>query len=113
MQAICQELFAEISPTLLHGDLWSGNYLISTEGRPYLIDPAVYYGHREVDIAMTKLFGGFGADFYAAYWEHFSRDSNETARNDLYQLYYLLVHLNLFGASYYNSVKGILGCYFF
>ncbi len=108
----CQNLFPEVKPSLLHGDLWSGNYLISKEGMPYLIDPATYYGHYEVDIAMSRLFGGFSRQFYAAYAEHFPEVGAEAERNDIYQLYYLLVHLNLFGGSYYGSVKHILGRYF-
>ncbi len=108
----CQNLFPETKPSLLHGDLWSGNYLISKNGTPYLIDPAVYFGHHEVDIAMTRLFGGFGPDFYGAYAERFPEVGGESARTDLYQLYYLLVHLNLFGKSYYSSVSSILKKYF-
>lgn len=107
-----EELFYNIKPSLLHGDLWSGNYLISTEGIPYLIDPAIYYGHHEVDIAMTKLFGGFGDSFYNAYQSIFPKDINTKARIEIYQLYYLLVHLNLFGRSYYSSVVSILKKYF-
>ena len=105
-------MFKNIKPALLHGDLWSGNYLISKEGIPYLIDPAVYYGHHEVDIAMSKLFGGFGSGFYNAYHSLFPKDSNTEVRIEIYQLYYLLVHLNLFGRSYYQSVKTILKKYF-
>ncbi len=105
-------LFTDIKPALLHGDLWSGNYLISNDGSPYLIDPAVYYGHNEVDIAMTKLFGGFDSSFYDAYNAHFKNDKNTLARIEIYQLYYLLVHLNLFGRSYYGSVNSILKKYF-
>ncbi len=104
--------FQNIKPTLLHGDLWSGNYLISKSGEPHLIDPAVYYGHNEVDIAMTKLFGGFGSSFYNAYHEIIPPDKHTSNRIELYQLYYLLVHLNLFGSSYYSSVKRILQKYF-
>ncbi|GAA3654259.1 fructosamine kinase family protein [Flavivirga jejuensis] len=105
-------LFTDIKPTLLHGDLWSGNYLISKDGTPYLIDPAVYYGHHEVDIAMTKLFGGFGDSFYNAYYSKLKSDENTSNRIEIYQLYYLLVHLNLFGSSYYGSVDSILKKYF-
>ena len=112
MNNACQEFFYDISPSLLHGDLWSGNYLIATDGTPYLIDPAVYYGHHEVDIAMSKLFGGFGMSFYKAYQEQFKFDSLTDSRFDLYQLYYLLVHLNLFGSSYVGSVNKILSKYF-
>ncbi|MBN4047183.1 fructosamine kinase family protein [bacterium AH-315-P13] len=112
MHKVCNDLFKEVSPSLLHGDLWSGNYLISTEGKPYLIDPAVYYGHSEVDIAMSKLFGGFGTSFYETYYSSFPKTQGFDARIELYQLYYLLVHLNLFGKSYYNSVKQIFNNYF-
>jgi len=108
----CKNLFPEVKPSLLHGDLWGGNYLISKENIPYLIDPAVYFGHHEVDIAMTRLFGGFDASFYGAYTEHFPRVDGEKVRTEIYQLYYLLVHLNLFGSSYYGSVKAILNRYF-
>ncbi|MDD7884849.1 fructosamine kinase family protein [Flavivirga sp. 57AJ16] len=105
-------IFKDIKPALLHGDLWSGNYLISKDGVPYLIDPAIYYGHHETDIAMTKLFGGFNDSFYDAYNAHFTRDKNTFHRIEIYQLYYLLVHLNLFGRSYYGSVASILKKYF-
>tara|TARA_R110002049_G_scaffold25972_2_gene90810 strand:- start:44012 stop:44872 length:861 start_codon:yes stop_codon:yes gene_type:complete len=105
-------LFTNIKPSLLHGDLWSGNYLISKDGIPYLIDPAIYYGHHEVDIAMSKLFGGFGDAFYEAYHNNFPFDENTAARKEIYQLYYLLVHLNMFGSSYYGSVISILKTYF-
>ena len=109
---VCQGLFPKTRPSLLHGDLWSGNYLISKNGIPYLIDPAIYYGHHEVDIAMSRLFCGFEAPFYRAYHELFPKISGEAERNDIYQLYYLLVHLNLFGSSYYQNVKQILNRYF-
>ena len=86
---------------LLHGDLWSGNAYATVEGVPVLIDPAVFRGDGEVDLAMTELFGGFGQRFYEAYdaSRPISREY-EAFRRDLYQLYYLLVHVNLFGASY-------------
>ena len=103
---------AEVRPSLVHGDLWSGNYLISHEGVPVLIDPAVYYGHSEVDLAMSRLFGGFGQSFYSAYTDVHPEQSAAAERNDLYQLYYLLVHLNLFGHSYRRSVLNILHRYF-
>ena len=108
----CKNLFPHTKPSLLHGDLWSGNYLISTNGTPYLIDPAVYYGHHEVDLAMTRLFGGFGSSFYGAYQEIFPLIGNEKERTDIYQLYYLLVHLNMFGSSYKASVMEIMQRYF-
>lgn len=109
---ICQNLFPVAQPSLLHGDLWSGNYLISQSGTPYLIDPATYFGHHEVDIAMTRLFGGFDAAFYTAYTQNFPDTKGKKERTDIYQLYFLLVHLNLFGKSYYGSVISILNRYF-
>ncbi|WP_343486485.1 fructosamine kinase family protein [Allomuricauda sp. d1] len=109
----CRQLLGEVPPSLLHGDLWGGNYLITTDGTPYLIDPAVYVGHSEVDIAMTKLFGGFGESFYKAYHEIIPPNENQSELTDIYQLYYLLVHLNLFGSSYLGSVLRILKKYFY
>jgi len=108
----CESLFPTVKPSLLHGDLWSGNFLISEQGEPYLIDPAVYYGHYEVDLAMTQLFGGFGTTFYEAYHEVLPKESGANERCDIYQLYYLLVHLNLFGSSYKSQVEKILQRYF-
>ncbi|MEW4924776.1 fructosamine kinase family protein [Algibacter sp. 2305UL17-15] len=105
-------LFENIKPALLHGDLWSGNYLISLDGKPYLVDPSLYYGHYEVDIAMSKLFGGFGSSFYESYHRDFPVEEQTSARIEIYQLYYLLVHLNMFGRSYYGSVVSILNKYF-
>ena len=108
----CRQFFPKVKPALLHGDLWSGNYLISTQGVPYLIDPASYFGHHEVDMAMTQLFGGFSSSFYAAYAEQISAETLQNERRDIYQLYYLLVHLNLFGRTYYPAVKQLLKTYF-
>lgn len=105
-------VFGEVKPVLLHGDLWGGNYLIASDGTPYLIDPATYYGHSMVDIAMSHLFGGFATPFYEAYHEQIPRPDNHDAQIDLYQLYFLLVHLNLFGNGYYASVASILKRYF-
>ena len=107
MEVRISSLVPGIAPTLLHGDLWSGNYLISTGGTPYLIDPATYYGHSEVDLAMTLLFGGFPKDFYDAYFEINPKQPGFDLRVKLYQLYYLLVHLNLFGRSYYAQVSAL------
>ena len=107
MRARVADLVPQVRPSLLHGDLWGGNYLISTKGTPYLIDPAVYYGHAEVDLAMTLLFGGFPQEFYDAYFEIRPKEAGFDLRVKLYQLYYLLVHLNLFGRSYYGSVSTI------
>ena len=98
-------------PSLLHGDLWGGNFILDERGEACLIDPAVYYGHREADLAMTHLFGGFGADFYRAYEEAYPLDPGHTERRPLYQLYHLLNHLNLFGRSYYAQCENILRKY--
>lgn len=111
--SVFEELLGkDLKPSILHGDLWAGNYLIATDGTPYLIDPAVYYGHSMVDIAMSKLFGGFGNEFYTAYHEIIPKTNNYNAQIDLYQLYFLLAHLNMFGQSYYGSVASILKRYF-
>lgn len=109
---VFREIFGVVKPSLLHGDLWAGNYLISTDGTPYLIDPAVYYGHSLVDIAMSKLFGGFTSSFYDAYHEIIPKSENYSQQIELYQLYYLLVHLNLFGSGYHSGVSAILKRYF-
>ena len=107
MTSKVSRLMPEVKPALLHGDLWSGNYLISTDGSPYLIDPSVYFGHGEVDLAMSLLFGGFPSRFYSAYFEVAPKLEGFEARIALYQLYYLLVHLNLFGRAYYSRVLEI------
>ncbi len=88
------------SPSLLHGDLWSGNAARLASGEPVIFDPAVYYGDREADLAMTELFGGFGADFYAAYREAWPLPTGYEHRRTLYNLYHVLNHLNLFGGGY-------------
>lgn len=102
---------SEEAPSLLHGDLWSGNYLCDEFGSPVLIDPAVYYGHREADLAMTKLFGGFTRDFYSAYNEEFPLQSGWKERENIYKLYHILNHLNLFGHSYYNQALELMKYY--
>ncbi len=94
--------------SLLHGDLWGGNWLATDTGEPALIDPAVYYGHREAELAFTELFGGFPAAFYAAYNQAWALDGGYAERKDLYNLYHLLNHLNLFGESYGSGVDAIL-----
>jgi len=96
-------------PSLLHGDLWSGNYAIDDSGVPVIFDPAVYYGDREADIAMTELFGGFSARFYASYNHHFSLDPGYKTRKILYNLYHILNHLNLFGGGYMGQVDRMAG----
>ena len=98
-------LLIEEAPSLLHGDLWNGNFVDGPKGLAALVDPAVYYGHREVDLAMTQLFGGFHQDFYEAYHESFPLSPGWEQRCQLYNLYPLLVHVNLFGASYVASVR--------
>ena len=94
--------------SLLHGDLWGGNWLTTASGEPALIDPAVYYGDRETDLAFTELFGGFPASFYAAYRQTWPLDSGYEERKDLYNLYHLTNHLNLFGEGYGGSVDSVL-----
>ena len=101
-----------VRPALLHGDLWGGNYLVSKDNTPYLIDPSVYYGHSEVDLAMSRLFGGFSPRFYDAYFEVSPARPGFEDRMALYQLYYLLVHLNIFGRSYLASVTDSVGAVF-
>ncbi|MEQ6120053.1 fructosamine kinase family protein [Reichenbachiella sp. MALMAid0571] len=95
-------------PALLHGDLWSGNIHCDQEKRPYLIDPAVYYGHREAELAFTQLFGGFDELFYNSYENTYPLMSGFDSRVDLFNLYPLLVHLNLFGSSYLGSIVNTL-----
>lgn len=97
------EIFPTEKPSLLHGDLWSGNK-INTECGPAVFDPAVYYGHREMDIAMTRLFGGFGSEFYIAYTNNYALEKDYQKRTDICNLYPLLVHVKLFGASYLADV---------
>ncbi len=87
-------------PSLLHGDLWGGNWATDAVGRPVIFDPAVYFGDRVADFAMTQLFGGFGNEFYTAYHAAWPLPSDVDTRSELYNLYHVLNHLNLFGASY-------------
>lgn len=96
-------------PSRLHGDLWGGNCHTGASGDPVLIDPAVYGGHREIDLAMMRLFGGFSSRVFAAYEEAWPLSDGAEARVPLYQLYPLLVHVNLFGGSYVGSVERVLG----
>ena len=95
-------------PSLLHGDLWSGNIGFDEAGRPLIFDPAVYYGDREADLAMTELFGGFSGDFYAAYREALPLDAGYAVRKHLYNLYHVLNHLNLFGGGYLAQAERMI-----
>ncbi len=95
-------------PSLLHGDLWGGNISFDEGGKPVIFDPAVYYGDRETDIAMTELFGGFGSRFYSAYNEAWPLDPGYANRKDLYNLYHILNHLNIFGSGYAAQAQGMM-----
>jgi fructosamine-3-kinase len=96
------------APSLLHGDLWGGNIGFAGDGEPVIFDPAVYYGDREADLAMTELFGGFGPAFYAAYNETWPVDAGYAVRKTLYNLYHILNHLNLFGSGYLGQAEGMI-----
>jgi fructosamine-3-kinase len=91
--------------SLLHGDLWSGNYAYTADNEPAIFDPAVYYGDREADLAMTELFGGFGRDFYAAYNNAWPIDAGYPVRKTLYNLYHILNHYNMFGGGYGSQAQ--------
>ncbi len=102
------DIFPEEPPSLLHGDLWGGNYFFDETGQATIYDPAVYYGHREIELAFTHLFGGFPRAFYDSYEEAYPLESGFSQRKDVYNLYPLLVHTNLFGGSYARQVEGIV-----
>jgi fructosamine-3-kinase len=106
VMAHCDRFFESYHPlpSLLHGDLWGGNYGADQAGHPVIFDPAVYYGDRETDLAMTELFGGFPRQFYTAYDQSYPIDRSYQQRKPLYQLYHLLNHLNLFGSGYLSQV---------
>jgi len=95
-------------PSLLHGDLWSGNYAFDEQGQPVIFDPATYYGDRETDLAMSELFGGFSPSFYAAYNAVWPLDAGYTSRKTLYNLYHILNHFNLFGGGYLSQAQGMI-----
>ncbi len=99
------------NPSVLHGDLWGGNVMPGPDGCAWFIDPAAYVGHREADLAMTELFGGFSSGFYGAYRECFPLSPEYRQRRDLYNLYHLLNHLNLFGSGYYYEVVDLIRAY--
>lgn len=94
--------------SLLHGDLWCGNYACTKAGKPAIYDPAVYYGDRETDLAMTELFGGFEQSFYAAYVKAWPLDAGYKVRKELYNLYHILNHFNLFGGGYARQAQGMI-----
>lgn len=94
--------------SLLHGDLWGGNWLCDRSGEPVIFDPAVYYGDREADLAMTRLFGGFGREFYAAYEASWPLPPGSRTRVDLYNLYHVLNHANLFGGGYARQARDLI-----
>ncbi|MUP44412.1 fructosamine kinase [Gramella sp. BOM4] len=104
----CESLIPDEASALIHGDLWNGNYLVNSEGKPCLIDPAVAFAPREMDLGMMKLFGGFSQKLFEVYEEHFPLEAGWRGRIPLWQLYYLLVHLNIFGAGYRSQVTSII-----
>ena len=103
---------SEEFPSLIHGDLWGGNYMVNKNGKVSLIDPAAYYGHREADLAMTKIFGGFSESFYAAYNEVYPLKGSYHYRENIYKLYHILNHLNLFGSGYYGQAITLIKSYY-
>ena len=104
-------IFPNEPPSLLHGDMWSGNFIVGEDGHACIFDPAVYYGNREVEIAFTGLFGGFEEAFYDGYNAVYPLEKDFESRKDVYNLYPLLVHLNLFGTSYLSRIESILSKY--
>ena len=117
LQHLGEQLLANLSTffnsyqpqaSLLHGDLWGGNWAVTDSGQPAIFDPACYYGDRETDIAMTELFGGFSPDFYAAYRATWQLDDGYAIRKTLYNLYHILNHLNLFGGGYLKQSQQMM-----
>jgi fructosamine-3-kinase len=102
------EIFPNEPPAIIHGDLWGGNFMVNENGEAVIIDPAVYYGHREMDLAMSQLFGGFDSRFYEAYHHQYPLEKGWQQRMDYCNLYPLMVHVNLFGGGYLGSVNSIL-----
>jgi protein-ribulosamine 3-kinase len=110
LQAELPAFFSDYQPaaSLLHGDLWSGNYAFDDQRQAVIFDPAVYYGDRETDLAMTELFGGFSSTFYAAYNNAWPLDAGYATRKTLYNLYHILNHFNLFGGGYLSQAQGMI-----
>lgn len=108
--AAIPELLADhqVEPALVHGDLWGGNAGCTVSGEPVIFDPATYFGDREVDIAMTELFGGFPAAFYQGYNEVFPLDAGYEQRKTLYNLYHIINHFNLFGGGYASQANRMI-----
>ncbi|MCL6219816.1 fructosamine kinase family protein [Zunongwangia pacifica] len=106
--SVLSHLIPQEKPALIHGDLWNGNYLVNASGHPCLIDPAVAYAPREMDLSMMKLFGGFSEELFNTYFEEFPVEKGFEDRVPIWQLYYLLVHLNLFGTGYLGSCQNII-----
>jgi fructosamine-3-kinase len=111
----CENLYLELpsifpteKPALVHGDLWSGNFMNDEQGNPVIMDPATYFGHREVDIAMTTMFGGFSQEFYSHYQNFFPMETGWESRLEYYKLYPILIHVNLFGYSYVGSFERVV-----
>lgn len=111
MEKLPEYLLEPDVASLLHGDLWGGNHMADSDGMPVVFDPAVYYGNREADLAMTELFGRLDADFYDAYHKEFPLEPGYAERKDLYNLYHLLNHLNIFGGGYLASARRIVSRY--
>lgn len=109
---VIESEFYNTPPSLIHGDLWNGNYIINSEGKVALIDPAVYYAHPMMDIGMAKLFGGFDEAFFQSYKDNSDNKADWNTQIELAQCYYLLIHLNIFGSSYLPQVQHIKEKYF-
>ncbi len=105
------DLLSEEPPSLIHGDLWSGNFLTGSDGQAVLIDPATYFGNREIELAFTRLFGGFSSTFYESYQHTWPLQPGFEERVDIYNLYPLMVHVNLFGRSYLSGIESVMRRY--
>ena len=103
-EKIKDKISSDEKPSLIHGDLWSGNVIFDLNENPILIDPAIYFGNREAEFGMITLFGGFDQSFFKGYFQEHPLSNGWEKRVQIYQLYHLLNHLNLFGDSYYNSI---------